>query len=172
MARLAPIGSFTATRARSDFADPVSSQGWFGYSDEKVARLTREAIGQGFNHFKVKVGGGVEDDRRRLALVRSIIDDPKECAGRSTPAPETLVGKNAGPTGSVLMIDANQVRGRQGRFTRRHSYASEINEKLTSCLFLQVWDVEEAVEYVKQLAEFNPWFIEEPTAPVSLCQIH
>jgi L-fuconate dehydratase len=63
-----------------------------------------------FNHFKVKVGGGVEDDRRRLALVRSIIDDPKECAGRPTPAPETLVGKNAGPTGSVLMIDANQVR--------------------------------------------------------------
>lgn len=84
-------------------------QGWFGYPDEKVARLTREAIAQGFNHFKVKVGGGVEDDRRRLALVRSIIDDPKECAGRPVPAPETLHGKNAGPTGSVLMIDANQV---------------------------------------------------------------
>lgn len=63
-----------------------------------------------FNHFKVKVGGSVEDDRRRLALVRSIIDDPKEFEGRTPPAPETLVGKNAGPTGSVLMIDANQVR--------------------------------------------------------------
>ncbi|ORY92921.1 mandelate racemase/muconate lactonizing enzyme [Leucosporidium creatinivorum] len=114
----------------------TTSVGWFGYPDEKVARLTREAIAQGFNHFKVKVGGGVEDDRRRLALVRSIIDDPKECAGRPTPAPETLVGKNAGPTGSVLMIDANQV-----------------------------WDVQQAVDYVKQLAEFKPWFIEEPTAP-------
>lgn len=32
----------------------------------------------------------------------------------------------------------------------------------------QVWDVEEAVEYVKQLSEFKPWFIEEPTAPVSV----
>lgn len=62
-----------------------------------------------FNHFKVKVGGSVEDDRRRLALVRGIIDDPKEFEGRAPPAPETLVGKNAGPTGSVLMIDANQV---------------------------------------------------------------
>lgn len=26
----------------------------FGYPDEKVARLTREAIAQGFNHFKVR----------------------------------------------------------------------------------------------------------------------
>lgn len=68
----------------------------------------REAINEGFNHFKVKVGGSVEDDARRLRLVRSIIDDPEVCAGRQTPAPETLVGKNAGPTGSVLMIDANQ----------------------------------------------------------------
>ncbi|GAA5923185.1 hypothetical protein JCM1841_005920 [Sporobolomyces salmonicolor] len=114
----------------------TTSIGWFGYSDEKVARLTREAIAQGFNHFKVKVGADVEMDARRLALVRSIIDDPKECARRRTPSPESLVGKNAGPTGSVLMIDANQV-----------------------------WDVPQAVEYVKQLAPYKPWFIEEPTAP-------
>ena len=32
----------------------TTSVGWFGYSDEKVARLTREAIAQGFNHFKVR----------------------------------------------------------------------------------------------------------------------
>ncbi|GAA5907814.1 hypothetical protein JCM5296_005793 [Sporobolomyces johnsonii] len=114
----------------------TTSIGWFGYSDEKVARLTREAIAQGFNHFKVKVGADVEMDARRLALVRSIIDDPKECSRRPTPSPESLVGKNAGPTGSVLMIDANQV-----------------------------WDVPQAVEYVKQLAPYKPWFIEEPTAP-------
>ena len=57
----------------------------------------------------VKVGDSVEMDSRRLALVRSIIDDPKECQGRPVPTPESLVGKNAGPTGSVLMIDANQV---------------------------------------------------------------
>jgi len=29
----------------------------------------------------------------------------------------------------------------------------------------QVWDVPQAVEYVKGLAEIKPWFIEEPTAP-------
>ncbi|GAA5844368.1 hypothetical protein JCM3766R1_006370 [Sporobolomyces carnicolor] len=114
----------------------TTSVGWFGYSDEKVARLTREAIAQGFNHFKVKVGADVEMDQRRLALVRSIIDDPKECESRPTPAPESLVGKNAGPTGSVLMIDANQV-----------------------------WDVPQAIDYVKQLEAYKPWFIEEPTAP-------
>ncbi|BGP15883.1 hypothetical protein JCM10213v2_003875 [Rhodosporidiobolus nylandii] len=114
----------------------TTSVGWFGYSDEKVVRLTREAISQGFNHFKVKVGANVEMDKRRLALVRSVIDNPDECAGRPVPKPESLEEKNAGPTGSVLMIDSNQV-----------------------------WDVPQAIEYVKQLAEYKPWFIEEPTAP-------
>ncbi|BGO99515.1 hypothetical protein NBRC10513v2_003612 [Rhodotorula toruloides] len=114
----------------------TTSVGWFGYPDEKVARLTREAIAQGFNHFKMKVGADVAMDQRRLALIRSIIDDPKECEGRPVPSAESLVGKNAGPTGSVLMIDSNQV-----------------------------WDVREAIDYVKALKDANPWFIEEPTAP-------
>lgn len=29
----------------------------------------------------------------------------------------------------------------------------------------QVWDVSEAIEWMRHLAEFDPWFIEEPTAP-------
>jgi L-fuconate dehydratase len=29
----------------------------------------------------------------------------------------------------------------------------------------QVWDVPEAIEHMRSLAEFNPWFIEEPTSP-------
>jgi L-fuconate dehydratase len=29
----------------------------------------------------------------------------------------------------------------------------------------QVWDVPQAIEYVKSLQEIKPWFIEEPTAP-------
>ncbi len=29
----------------------------------------------------------------------------------------------------------------------------------------QVWDVPEAIEWVRQLAPFKPWFIEEPTSP-------
>ena len=28
-----------------------------------------------------------------------------------------------------------------------------------------MWDVPEAVEYMKQLAPYKPWFIEEPTSP-------
>jgi L-fuconate dehydratase len=29
----------------------------------------------------------------------------------------------------------------------------------------QVWDVPQAIEWVRQLAKFRPWFIEEPTSP-------
>ncbi|MCA9035937.1 MAG: fuconate dehydratase [Planctomycetaceae bacterium] len=29
----------------------------------------------------------------------------------------------------------------------------------------QVWDVPQAIEWVRHLAEFNPWFVEEPTSP-------
>lgn len=29
----------------------------------------------------------------------------------------------------------------------------------------QVWDVEEAIAYVKKLEQCKPWFIEEPTMP-------
>ncbi|KAI9460262.1 enolase C-terminal domain-like protein [Lactarius psammicola] len=107
----------------------VTSAGWLGYSDEKITRLTREAVQAGFNHFKMKVGADRADDLRRGRLIRSIIDD------------RTLAGKNAGPTGAVLMIDANQV-----------------------------WDVQEAIDYVASLEEINPGagafdVIEEPTAP-------
>jgi L-fuconate dehydratase len=81
----------------------------------------------------MKVGTNRESDLRRGKIIRSVIDDPANAKPRD---PATLVGKNAGPTGNVLMIDANQV-----------------------------WDVQEAIEYVKSLQEIKPWFIEEPTAP-------
>ncbi|KZT19947.1 enolase C-terminal domain-like protein [Neolentinus lepideus HHB14362 ss-1] len=117
----------------------VTSAGWLGYSDEKVARLTKEAVQQGFNHFKMKVGASQANDLRRGKIIRSIIDDPQwlpeGSKGRDPNGPD-LVGKNAGPTGAVLMIDANQV-----------------------------WDVQQAIDYVRGLEEIKPWFIEEPTAP-------
>jgi len=28
-----------------------------------------------------------------------------------------------------------------------------------------VWDVQEAIEYMKELSKYKPWFIEEPTSP-------
>jgi L-fuconate dehydratase len=115
----------------------VTSAGWIGYDDDKVRRLTLEALHQGFSHFKMKVGAGVESDLRRGKTIRSVIDDPANLPeGRKPPSPGSIEGKNAGPTGNVLMVDANQV-----------------------------WDVPQAIEYVKKLAEIKPWFIEEPTAP-------
>ena len=47
-----------------------TSVGWFGYSDERIRLLCREALAQGWRHFKVKVGGAIDDDRRRVGLVR------------------------------------------------------------------------------------------------------
>jgi L-fuconate dehydratase len=109
-----------------------------GYSDEKIARLTKEAIQAGFNHFKMKVGADLADDLRRGRLIRSIIDDPQSWqrryppddpeSARRVPDGPALAGKNAGPTGAVLMIDANQV-----------------------------WDVKQAIDYVSSLAEIKPW---------------
>jgi L-fuconate dehydratase len=32
----------------------VTSAGWLGYDDDKIRRLTLEALHQGFNHFKVR----------------------------------------------------------------------------------------------------------------------
>ncbi len=29
----------------------------------------------------------------------------------------------------------------------------------------QVWDVPQAIEWMKELARFKPWWIEEPTSP-------
>ena len=64
----------------------TTSAGWLGYSDEKLERLCREAISQGFRHVKLKVGQDLDDDIRRVRIARSAIGDD-----------------------AVLMIDANQV---------------------------------------------------------------
>jgi L-fuconate dehydratase len=51
----------------------TTSVGWLGYSDEKIHRLCREALADGWTHFKVKVGGKPDDDLRRLSAVRAAI---------------------------------------------------------------------------------------------------
>jgi L-fuconate dehydratase len=63
----------------------TTSAGWLGYSDDKIRRLCREALAEGWSGFKVKVGADLEDDKRRCSIVRSEI-------GANRP----------------LMIDANQ----------------------------------------------------------------
>ena len=91
----------------------TTSAGWLGYPDEKIRRLCREGIARGWSHFKIKVGRDLEDDVRRVGLVR----------------------REIGP-GRRLMLDANQV-----------------------------WDVDQAIGWMRVLAQFDPWWIEEPTSP-------
>ena len=50
----------------------TTSPGWLGYSDEKLARLCREAIADGFGQIKLKVGASLEDDIRRLRVARAV----------------------------------------------------------------------------------------------------
>lgn len=51
----------------------TTSAGWFGYSEEKIRRLSREALADGWTHFKLKVGGDAADDLRRGHIVRDEI---------------------------------------------------------------------------------------------------
>ena len=51
----------------------TTSVGWFGYSEDKIRRLSREALAQGWTHFKLKVGGDPADDLRRGHIVREEI---------------------------------------------------------------------------------------------------
>ena len=91
----------------------TTSAGWIGFSDDKIRRLCREALAQGWTHFKLKVGGDPADDLRRAHLVRAEIGSDNK-----------------------LMMDANQK-----------------------------WDVLEAIRRTKELAELDPWWMEEPTSP-------
>jgi len=51
----------------------TTSPGWLGYSDEKLARLARRAVKDGFRTIKLKVGLNIEDDLRRCRIARQAI---------------------------------------------------------------------------------------------------
>ncbi|ODC04417.1 fuconate dehydratase [Terasakiispira papahanaumokuakeensis] len=91
----------------------TTSAGWLGYSDDKLRQLCQEAIAEGYQHIKLKVGRDLAEDIRRVKIAREVIGWDR-----------------------TLMIDANQM-----------------------------WEVDEAVGWVRQLAFAKPWFIEEPTSP-------
>jgi L-fuconate dehydratase len=91
----------------------TTSVGWLGYDDDKIRRLCREALADGWTRFKMKVGANVEDDRRRARIIRSEIGPDR-----------------------MLAVDANQR-----------------------------WDVPVAIAWMRELAEFDPYWIEEPTSP-------
>src|SRR5688572_30991012 len=63
----------------------TTSAGWIGYSDERIRQACRDAMADGWTHFKVKVGASPEDDDQRVGLVRDTIGPDR-----------------------TLMIDANQ----------------------------------------------------------------
>ncbi|MCT2588225.1 enolase C-terminal domain-like protein [Actinophytocola gossypii] len=90
-----------------------TSAGWLGYSDEKLVRLAKQAVADGFDMIKLKVGASVEDDVRRMRLAREAVGD-----------------------GVRIAVDANQR-----------------------------WDVGPAIEWMRALAPYDPYWIEEPTSP-------
>ena len=98
---------------RDGYSAYTTSAGWLGYSDEKLRRLCRQAMAEGFTHLKIKVGRSLADDARRCEIIRREIGPDRR-----------------------LMMDANQW-----------------------------WDVNHAIEHMKALAPFQPWWIEEPTSP-------
>ncbi|MDF1489589.1 enolase C-terminal domain-like protein [Tessaracoccus caeni] len=51
----------------------TTSPGWLGYSDEKLTRLCREAVADGFAQIKLKVGADLDDDLRRLRTARAVV---------------------------------------------------------------------------------------------------
>ena len=101
------------TLLRDGYPAYTTSAGWLGYSDDKIKRLCREAVEEGFTHVKMKVGSNLDDDKRRAGIIRKEIGDER-----------------------FLMMDANQK-----------------------------WDVDEAITNMKELSQFNPLWIEEPTSP-------
>ena len=51
----------------------TTSPGWLGYTDEKMVRLAKEAVADGFTLIKLKCGGSIADDKRRLKLAREAV---------------------------------------------------------------------------------------------------
>ncbi|HEY3465234.1 MAG TPA: enolase C-terminal domain-like protein [Amycolatopsis sp.] len=50
-----------------------TSPGWLGYADAKLVRLAEQAVADGFEMIKLKVGGNLEDDVRRMKLARETV---------------------------------------------------------------------------------------------------
>ncbi|HEY4152880.1 MAG TPA: enolase C-terminal domain-like protein, partial [Pseudolysinimonas sp.] len=53
----------------------TTTPGWLGYSDEKLERLCREALADGFPMIKLKVGADLDSDIRRLGIARGVVGD-------------------------------------------------------------------------------------------------
>jgi L-fuconate dehydratase len=92
-----------ATLERDGYPAYTTSAGWFGFSDEKIRRLCREGLAEGWTKFKLKVGGEPADDLRRGHILREEIGWDNK-----------------------LMVDANQRWGVEEAIARTRSLA-ELN---------------------------------------------
>lgn len=62
-----------AEMRKEGFPAYTTSAGWLGYTDEQMRQLCREAIAQGWTHFKIKVGVNIDEDMRRAQIMREEI---------------------------------------------------------------------------------------------------
>ncbi|WP_371574349.1 L-fuconate dehydratase [Streptomyces sp. NBC_01314] len=53
----------------------TTSPGWLGYSDDKLTRLAKQAVADGFTQIKLKVGADLQDDVRRMRTARAAVGD-------------------------------------------------------------------------------------------------
>jgi L-fuconate dehydratase len=53
----------------------TTTPGWLGYSDDRLAQLSAEAVADGFTQIKLKVGARLEDDLRRIRIARGVVGD-------------------------------------------------------------------------------------------------
>jgi L-fuconate dehydratase len=58
---------------REGYPAYTTTPGWLGYDDEKLARLCREAVEEGFSQIKLKVGADLAEDVRRLGIARETV---------------------------------------------------------------------------------------------------
>jgi len=71
---------------KSGYPAYTTSVGWLGYSDEKIRHLCKKSLSEGWVNFKAKVGTNLNDNIRRLQIIREEIGEKNK-----------------------LMIDANQI---------------------------------------------------------------
>ncbi|GIF42923.1 substrate-binding domain-containing protein [Actinoplanes xinjiangensis] len=58
---------------RDGYPAYTTTPGWLGYDDDKLDRLCAEAVGAGYQLIKLKVGGNLADDVRRMGIARRAV---------------------------------------------------------------------------------------------------
>ncbi|MEU7149072.1 enolase C-terminal domain-like protein [Streptomyces sp. NPDC045470] len=70
----APGREERAARLRAEgYPAYATSPGWLGHDDATLVRLAERAVADGFGQIKLKVGADLDDDLRRLRLVREAV---------------------------------------------------------------------------------------------------